>query len=235
MTSLRRLALLAVAVSVVASGCSSDPTPPTSALAPADADGGSGATPGAVTGCPLTADRVVELVLAPSDFTEETVTSGASLSWELTARPTATIPALTPGESLAVSLRFEGAPVRILREGRSFYVTIEAATSGTTRAQATPELVAASAGELTPGPWQPSLSVRADGRPIRLVLGGIDVNPNAGERLSCFSARATLPRQANSVEDSSLVAVAPSEPMPITVVRLSVTGDPPATPFALSL
>lgn len=229
------------ALALVIPACSDDEAAPSSdggATPPPGGDGGSSGgdgPPGGGDTCPLQADQVVDVTLTASDFTSKTIPVGSDVGWELTASPSsATIPAIRPGETLAVSLRLEGAPISMARSTSTFYVTIVASTEGTTRAQATLETSTASAGELNPGPWQSTLSIDAGGRPTRIALGGITINPNEGESLSCFSVRTTVPAKANSVEDSNLVDIVGGAPLPITTIILSANGQPPEEPFAIS-
>lgn len=230
-----------------APACSDDPAAPGGA---ADAGGGGsegggggggggtdGAAPGPgdsrTAGCPATADHELQIPLVAADFVPETSTSGANVEWSLVAKPALSVPAVGPGETLAVSIRLEGAPIVVKRDGRTLYATIVARTTGSTRASADLETTTGSTGELAPGAWQSSTSLDAGGRPIRITLGGIHVNPNEGESLGCFAVRATMPAQARSVSESTLVDVVRGGPLTIESVRFSVTGDAPETPFAL--
>jgi hypothetical protein len=195
--------------------------------------GSSGGLPSDV--CPLPADHAVELRLGAADLAAETNTSGDATEWRLVAEPGVTLESFSPGETVSFTLRLD-APVAAARSGRAFYVTIRARDGvASTFAQKDPETETASEGSLTIGPWQPSLSVNAGGKPVALTLGGIAINPDPGLDVRCFSVRTTIPAQVNKVTDQSLVDVTASGPMVIDEVRLSISGDPPEEPFGLTV
>lgn len=200
-----------------------------------ETSGATAADDGGATSCMVSADHALEIVIGPDDVTPETTMSADAYEWSLVATPALELPAFAPGETVAVTLRMEDAPLRMVRSARNLYVTVTASRDGTTRSQIMPDSAVASLGDLQPGPWQPSLSADAGGAPLRLQLGAIHVNPDADEALACVSLQAIIPAQANSVEDSSLVDLAQGEALPITEVRLSATGDSPEEPFALAL
>lgn len=195
--------------------------------------GGGGDLRGA---CPLAGEHVLALTLSASDFVETTTRAGSDPVWELTAKPSASLPAFAPGDTVGVSIQIQGAPLRMVRDARNFFVNVRAAGDGSARGGAEPSQETASTGTLSPGAWLPMLRVRADGRPIAVEIGGIAINPNEGETLSCFAGRITIPSQVPDVEGGgALVDVTAAEPLKIEHVRFSATGEPPDAPFALEL
>ncbi len=235
--------MICVVLSVLALGCSKDADeavdassgdmePSTSGESTPSADA-STSTDGASEACPF--EGGISLQLGSADVTLETVDLGAgSYAWSLVAAPGVPLPAFGPGDELVVSLAFDGV-FSATREGREFTVSISAEDGGTSFATVSPQTVTTSTGELAPGPWLPSLSTNAGGEPIRLTLGGITINPNQGEGLTCFSVRAQIPTQANRVDDSSLIDLVTGSDLVISEVRLSMTGEGDAEPFGLAL
>lgn len=193
----------------------------------------SSSSDGLSEGCPF--EGGVQLQVGTADLVPETVDLGAdSFAWSWVASPGVPLPAFGPGDEVVVSVSFDGV-LSAARDGREFTVSIVADGVGSTRASAVPELVTTSTGSLEPGPWQPSLSTNAGGEPIRITLGGITINPNASEDLSCFSARAQIPTRATSVEDSTSLDVVAGAELTISEVRLSMSGDGDAEPFGFVL
>lgn len=188
--------------------------------------------------CPLSGDHTFEVDLAGA--AEEAMESGDRVEWSLRVGPGEVSSGVAPGESVVVNLRFGEGELVVGRSGRALYVSALFDGAGTTFAQAeVPAEVGwtgeRDSGERDLGPWQSSLSTNAGGAPIRVWLGAIGVNPDADDSYGCIALRGTIPASAHRVDDSQPLAVTASGDLTLDEVRVSLSGDAPAEPFALDV
>lgn len=200
-----------------------------------DAGGGAGTSGPGAARCPAAATHVVDLTLAASDFVEENTASGSAVECSLVATPSVELPAVAPGESIAVNVRLGDDVLNVMRDGRALYASARFARSGSTFAQAPLQTQVGATATRTVGAWQSSVSTNAGGEPRAIVLGATSINPNEGDVVECLSLRAELPSQVNRVDDSALLDVARSEPLPLEELRLSLTADAPLEPCGLTV
>lgn len=183
--------------------------------------------------CPARGDHTFDVDLAGASV--EVTDSGAQVEWSLRVAPGASISRLSPGESVAVTLRFGDGELFLVRDGRALYASAVFDAPGTTFAQGELPSEVGWIGARDLGPWQSSLSTNAGGAPIRVRLGAIGVNPNAEDNYGCVALRGTVPASVSRVDDSEPLAVTASGDLTLGEVRVSLTGDAPLEPYALEL